>query len=198
MKLFFRVLEGAFAVIALALISMFLSYAWPDDRYGMTAWVQAIGSIVAIVAAFMIARSQSLEGDRKRELDRVAQEADLCRTALSISIEARQCLATILRKFKSATPPAHVGTDRTVELLIALRSLADKNLIYKVHSRVLVLQCELAYTLTAVKQHNSGMPITAERVDKAEKRHNKVLDASDFLFNLAAEYKVPEVIPGTF
>jgi hypothetical protein len=59
MKKAWLVLELGFATVALLLVSFFCAYAWPDKEFGLSGWVQAFGSIAAIIGAFYIGRHQA-------------------------------------------------------------------------------------------------------------------------------------------
>jgi hypothetical protein len=194
MKKLWNIIEVGFGVVALLLVCAFLSIAWSRVA-DAAAWVQAVGSIAAIAGAFAIARNQAKETDRQREQDRLDIEADFCRTALLISIEAVKCVGSINHKLDPARSTAiHIGTERLEEVLHALRGLASKNLTYPIHNQVLVMQCELAYTLTAARQFNAGALRTLERHQKAGVRIKKIAAASCELHNLArTNYHLLEV-----
>lgn len=59
MKKAWLVLELGFAIAALLLVSLFCAYAWPDKEFGLSGWVQAFGSIAAIIGAFYIGKHQA-------------------------------------------------------------------------------------------------------------------------------------------
>lgn len=159
----------------------------------VASWVQAIGAIAAIVGAFAIAKSQAAEADRQRMQDRFDAEADLCRTALLISMDAFASVKSVHRKFERTYGPKMIGPERLEEVLYALRSLAAKNLTYAIHSEVLVLQRELAYTLTAVRAYNDLMPMNPERREKSLRRLQAIAEASRKLLALAKDkYFLPE------
>lgn len=66
MKILMNCIEAGFAIVALLLVCLFCTYAWPESAYGLAAWVQAIGSIIAIFSAIAIAAEA-----RKGEIDRL-------------------------------------------------------------------------------------------------------------------------------
>jgi hypothetical protein len=165
------------------------------DASAGASWVQAVGSIAAIVGAFAIAKKQADEANQQRAKDHLQSEADLCRTALLISMDAAACVFSVNKKFTASTPPRGIGPERIEEVLHALRSLAAKNLTFDIHSEVLALQRELAYTLTAVREYNNLVPLTPERREKSAKRAKAIAEASRNLLQLAkGRYHLPETM----
>jgi hypothetical protein len=67
MKIFRNVLEGLFGLVALALVCVFLSITFSRVT-DIPAWVQAVGSVAAIVAAVWIMKNDHKE-TRRRETD---------------------------------------------------------------------------------------------------------------------------------
>jgi hypothetical protein len=157
--------------------------------------MQVIGSVAAIWGAFAVSRNEARQAEAQRARDQIQQEADLCRTALLISMDAVQCLTGIKGKLNPRyATPKNIGTERIEEILYSLRSLAAKNLTFQIHSEVLVLQRELAYTLTAVRQVNDGGTVNEDRLSKASTRLRTVVEASKNLLALAKNrYQLPEV-----
>jgi hypothetical protein len=58
MKKIWMCIEAAFAVTALALVVAFCIYTFRTNSEGAAAWVQAVGSIVAILASARLTRWQ--------------------------------------------------------------------------------------------------------------------------------------------
>ncbi|KFC61967.1 hypothetical protein [Massilia sp. LC238] len=69
MQKFRNIAEGFFILLALAIFCCFLAYAWPEQRFGLAAWVQAVGSIAAIGGVFMVANNQH-QHERRLEVER--------------------------------------------------------------------------------------------------------------------------------
>lgn len=202
MKYVERIVIATFSLIAIFCFVEFVDvffdrHSWVRlDASAWAAWVQAVGSIAAIIGAFAIAKKQAAESDRLRAKERFDAEADLCRAALIISVDATTCLIDIADKIDTTKPaPRHIGTERVEEILFSLRNLASKNLTFAIFNQVLAMQCEIAYTLTAIRQHNDGTIVTEERHRKARVRMKKVADVSIALYDLAKTlYRLPEVM----
>lgn len=89
------------AVVMLLLLSIFLTYAWPESKYGLSAWVQAVGSIAAIFVAIGIMSKQ--RSDAQEAGDKAAREEH---TAILQAIDAeifsfRTALVNIYEAFDS-------------------------------------------------------------------------------------------------
>jgi hypothetical protein len=72
MTILWRLIETGFAVIALLLVCYFLSYAFPESSFGLAAWVQAVGSIAAIIGSFAVAEKShrdAIERDRQTAVE---------------------------------------------------------------------------------------------------------------------------------
>ncbi|OIJ40055.1 hypothetical protein [Massilia timonae] len=66
LQIFFEIV---FAVLAVAVISISCTYAWPEPEYGLTAWVQAIGSIAAILVAILVMHWQNRANENRDEIN---------------------------------------------------------------------------------------------------------------------------------
>jgi hypothetical protein len=182
-------------VAALVAISVVLALL-AKDATELPAWVQAVGSVAAIIAAYTLANSQAKANERQRVQDKFQEEADLCRTALLISVEAVDCLGSVTSALSRATRGVvgSIETERIEEVLIALRSLATKNLTFAIHANVLTIQGELAHTLAVVRQVNKDLSLDHTEAAAAQRRLAKVQGSRDVLIMLAKDqYKVPEM-----
>lgn len=66
LQIFFEIV---FAVLAVTVISISCAYAWPEPEYGLTAWVQAIGSIAAILVAILVMHWQNRANEKRDEIN---------------------------------------------------------------------------------------------------------------------------------
>lgn len=147
-------------------------------------WVQAIGSIAAILGAFAVARWQAKSSERKSEADRAASSAALGHIAHVLAADASACLDSIVAKFeliKTERRPA-IGTERLEEILHALRVFSAKDVPSTIYIEIVVIQREVVYTLTAVREQNKMKTISADRMFNAEARAKKVMQVRDKLF----------------
>lgn len=72
MTILWRLIEAGFAVISLLLVCYFLCYAFPESSFGLAAWVQAVGSIAAIIGSFSVAEKShrdAIERDRQTAVE---------------------------------------------------------------------------------------------------------------------------------
>lgn len=53
--------DGVVVLAVTMVVILACTYAWPEDRFGMAAWVQAIGSVGAIIGAVLVMKWQSQE-----------------------------------------------------------------------------------------------------------------------------------------
>jgi uncharacterized membrane protein len=99
-------LEVIFGAVAVTIVCTFLAYAWPDVKYGLSGWIQAVGAIVAIVGAFLI-------GERNAKQAALLQAvADNKKQARYFAIAVSRLgtlllpwrLAVTLQKFTSTLP----------------------------------------------------------------------------------------------
>ncbi|MBA5686957.1 hypothetical protein [Rugamonas apoptosis] len=90
--------EIVLMLIALVIICFFLAYAWPDAKYGLAAWVQAVGSITAILGAFTIARMQT---QREREAQQERRN-DLRANRILLAVMHGLHVRKILNEFEVA------------------------------------------------------------------------------------------------
>lgn len=81
--------SGCVCVTAASLV---LAQIWPKDAGDVASWVQAIGSIVAILAATWIASSQQRAANRKERLAELRVVQSTCRLgveALALVVDVR-------------------------------------------------------------------------------------------------------------
>lgn len=137
-KLFWSSVEAIVALIALTLVSIAFAYLWPDNEYGLTAWVQAFGSIAAIVAAFMVANNQ-VQAQRKVEVANANDDARRkIRTLRSLLAHLKEYLelAAVMR-VTSLT--GKTGAE-TVSALLSLHTLLERLPIFEVPLDELIIE----------------------------------------------------------
>lgn len=103
MKTFRNVLEVAFGILVIALLSISLSTLWPDKEYGLSGWIQAVGSILAILAAGQIATLQSKrqfeDAARLQHTDRAHSAFRITRSVIEITENASDLLDKVVEEF---------------------------------------------------------------------------------------------------
>ncbi len=107
MKYFRNAVELFLCFAAVGVICLFFAYVFPESSYGFAAWVQAIGSIGAIIAAGAIASAQAARQfrDAGKLQASVALSVDL-RMTESVEAIAMNCSKRMLLCIKD------IGWDR--------------------------------------------------------------------------------------
>lgn len=142
------------------------------------SWVQAIGSVGAIVFAwFMSVHHQRLQEKerRKDELRKLIQTAELCEAFVK---DSRAVLKNVHGKFNASFVKktwSEIGTERLHGLLSAIDSLFAKDIPPGLFSALLPVQREVSYTLTAVRQYNQDRIAAIEARGKKAMRRLKAV-----------------------
>jgi hypothetical protein len=160
-------------------VSLFLCYAWPDKDYGLSGWVQGVGSILAILAAGYIATSQAKrqfeDARRLQQMDRAHQAYRVAKATAVIASRISDSLMHLIREIGWDRTKFHeLSRKRTPIDRIHLAELSadlDAIPLHEVHSARLVE--ELLFMRTAVRQ-------TGEKIDLALQEHER-MDAWQFL-----------------
>lgn len=145
-------------------------------RSDLAAWVQALGSIAAVIGAWLGTAAQlrhvTVSRNRERaEIDLAYAQA--CLLAAQDATAALDYVAGRLGEHQSGW--VLVPTERIEDLQLTFRSLIGKDLPARHLSGMLVIQRELAYTLTALRQMktNRGF-VTPQRARNAANRARRV------------------------
>lgn len=173
------IIGGLAAVAICYMLGCFLGIKSTDAP----SWIQAIGSVGAIVFAwFMSAHHQRLQEKerRKDELRKLIQTAELCEAFVN---DCRSVLRSVREKFRGSCARekwSEIGTERLLGLLSAIDSLFAKDIPPGLFSAMLPVQREVAYTLTAVRQYNANQIAAKQaRGKKAMSRLKVVRKAHD-------------------
>jgi len=125
MQKFRNIAEGFFILLALGFFCCFLAYAWPEQKFGLAAWVQAVGSIAAIGGVFMVANNQH-QHERRLEVERRNSDerrklAIIKVIMANIRIEAMKVRNARNHLGAASIPPDFIeGLSKAKELLVAL------------------------------------------------------------------------------
>lgn len=99
MKKAWLVLELVFALASLAIACYFFTYTWPDEEFGLSSWVQAIGSITAIVGAYWVGERQVNAAAESAKRMHASQELKRQASYLAIATAARDYVSDISSTF---------------------------------------------------------------------------------------------------
>lgn len=153
------------------------------------SWVQAVGSIGAIVGTWAIARHQLLYADRSRAAAGREEEKLLYQIGLRLAKDVYGIHGDVHRKFtmnqsRHPAQPKAIGTERIREMQSSLHNFTLKGIPPALHAEMLVLLRELAFTQTAVREQ-SNLPHTSnQRIKRAGKRLATVLKSRDRIHDI--------------
>ncbi|WP_308908491.1 hypothetical protein [Pseudomonas canadensis] len=165
---------GAF-VVGVAVTS--IARAWPSE--GAAAWVQAIGSIAAIVGAFMVAqRTHQMERKSKSE-DSIRVEVEALCFAENAAYEAYSAVHQIA---EYALPrPSFISLSRLEEVRHTLRCLLNKPLPAEAFSSVFVVQEQVSEALSAAVRVTENYGDSSYEIykdsDELKRRRDNLMDA---------------------
>jgi hypothetical protein len=137
MKRFFKLAEATVIVLALVAVSIVLSLLAKGSN-DLPAWVQAVGSVAAILAAFMIANSQSREQLKLERANANDEARRKIKTLRSLLIHLKQSLE-IASHMRASSPTRKTG-DETVASLRSLHSLLERLPIFEVPLDELIIE----------------------------------------------------------
>ena len=181
--------------------AVFTTHRWkglsPSD---WAAWVQAIGSIAAIFGAYSLANRQQKIAERTRFIDRLELELQYASAAGNLSQDTYRCLDDVSKKIHERRNQAgrRIGTERLAQLAKSLNNFANKDISPHLLVEILVLQREVAFTITAVTELGSHIA-TPERAAKSAARVAAVAEADRRILKISqqADIKV-EIAKGSY
>ena len=152
------------------------------------AWVQAVGAILAIFGSVWLASRATRSMERDRNIDTIKVNIDYTMAAIRLAMDAYACLDNTCGKMEKmgVRRKRPIGVERLQQLLQSLHIFAHRPIPPGVLSEVLVLQREIAYTLTAIGElgTRTASPV---RIRNAEKRTQKCVRSKDRLENMRRE-----------
>lgn len=136
------------------------------------SWVQAVGSIAAIIGSFRIAQRQTLAATLSRRVEQLELDAALIAACQHLVADTTKCLFNISKKYKAMEWDGHslIGVERLVDLQQTYLALCMKPVPAAAFSLLLEAKKELAYTLTDVRDHNAASDLSADHRKKAASR----------------------------
>lgn len=131
----------------------------------MAAWVQAVGSIAAILGAFALARLQIRNDlDRYDSQDRMSQlrEGKLAEIVARDAYEAIRDHAKYINSYNAAHEFDH-RTDRLEEARMSLRTLYARSIPAPILEDLLVLHKQTTYSIRAIEQRHGLVTVLKTR-----------------------------------
>ena len=147
-----------------------------------SGWAQVIGSIGAILGAFVVARYHANGTERQRikeSLDRNVEQAVICSW---IANDVLACLSNIEGKMEDRLQGtgAPIGVERLIQLQQNLLTFASRDLKPILMAEIILLQREVAYTQTALLEL-AGSKASEFRFERARRRTKAVQECKDRL-----------------
>lgn len=142
MELFRNSIEVLLIGVALMIVCLFFTYAWPESRYGMAAWVQAIGSIAAIGASFGFFYSQKRAELIRADVVTLLTQTKSVIAVISLSRRSILAMQAAVEQMESRHAPGIIPF--TPEYLDELRSLFSQ--FISPDADFMVLQQALAFS----------------------------------------------------
>lgn len=134
------------------------------------SWVQAVGSIGAIVGSFALARHESREADKMQKTEDLFRALNLAQAAETLAGEVENELRESLNKMRNASKRRRpISTERMNQIQRALETFTHRDLSPLLLKQILILQRETAYSLTAVREMGTRNA-TVVRIHNAEMR----------------------------
>ncbi|MBG7619318.1 hypothetical protein I5R65_07570 [Herbaspirillum sp. AP02] len=175
-KDFLRVLQACVVAVILLGTALLIFGLFPRMKSEVgAAWIQAVGSIAAIIGAWFGTRHQIRSAERTRNRDKLVANAEMASICFNMACYVYSSLSDIARKLEEAHDEKYfqrIGTERAETLLDMIRTITRKELTPKLFEQFFPLQREVAYTLTALKEYNAARHIPS--IDRVRKAHLRV------------------------
>jgi len=172
----------------LVLFSVFdlilLGKSFQLSKSDWAGWVQAVGSIGAIVMGWAVVRHQIANGQRNRleenaSADRVHLEIGLrlAKDVYGIHMDVHRKHVMNQTLFPGRNRP--LSNERIVEMQVSLHNFTLRPISPLLYAEVLSLLRELAYTAVSIREQNALPNTSNQRVKRSLKRTKTVLKCRD-------------------
>lgn len=170
---------GLTAVVAVgAFVWVMWPVGWRGD--GGAAWVQAVGSIGAIIGSFAVASFQARRNERERHMQELREAADLSNLVVAVAVDALHAIQESTNALGDHTAGKRfvAELDRLKAAETSLRAILPTRVPATMVHAVLQLLRLVTYSMRALRQRNgSERNFKAESMAKAEKREADAWDA---------------------
>ncbi|WP_033471261.1 hypothetical protein [Bordetella bronchiseptica] len=177
--------QVALLLLFLGLCIVLAKY-WPSSSTDWASWVQAIGSIGAIVGAFQIALTQARESDRVRKKQDEIDRLDRSNLGTAIAIDAASAVRDSSDALKRHKEGAAFSPelDRLEEARFMIRSFLPTRCPPEMAVDMIRMQRVVVYSLRALRQRQgSKESFNSKTRESADKRAN---DAKEIMLKFAA------------
>lgn len=152
----------------------------PGSSGEWAAWVQAIGSILAIAGAFLVARYQAQKQVEHLQLDAArarVSEGELTHVVAKDAMVAIFTANQYIRNFKNGTV-FEFDLDRLTEVQVSLRSLYSRAIPTELIEHVITIQRLVTYSIRAMQQRNASTETTYLTQDSRYKARERMIFAN--------------------
>lgn len=185
-----RILEFAILMAIVVPISVECLRLWPDTNNGLAAWVQAFGSIGAIIGGLAAVRLSANRSALHARAERRQRELGMVRASYEIVLHVSHALYSVVTKLKETSPVHPIGVTRLEDLQQSLLVLISKDLPPGALTEVLHAKRELAYALADLRARKEDPMIDqSSLLKKARGRHRRTKEARATLRALVQELR---------
>ena len=191
------------AVGALALVCLFGGLAlaiypgWAAvgiwiDKGAAPAWVQAVGSIGAIIGTYLVAERQWSRSAGERDIQRAVDRLELTEACIVVAEDVLVVLNGIATRYRdNVGQVVHIPVERVEELRHTVRILIGKNVTPVVLKGLAELQRALAHT-AKTERERGNKPVSDVRVAHGASRRD-IADAAVRAMRVAQQDQTNEV-----
>lgn len=181
------------AKIGAALLCVAFLFNLPTNSGDVAAWVQAFGSIAAIVGAGLIARWEFRTAESVRQIDNLELKIELARACFSAANDAVVAMVHFAEKVQLRIGGGpKIGVERLEEMQFTFRALLNKNVPAPVLEHLLVIQREIAYALSEIRMlnedENHPIDILRGAIRKSNSRPGPIKESAKELLKLLNLY----------
>lgn len=152
------------------------------------AWVQAFGSIGAIVGTAVIARQGFIANDKRRQRDDLEAKAEITLACHGAAQDVYTALKNLPKKAAIRNQAGtKIGSERIEEIQSTLRILLGKSVPAALIKPLMGLQREIAFTINDIRLLDASMGATTQ-ADRIEAT-NQLAKRPDVVISLANEIK---------
>lgn len=142
------------------------------EQAAAPAWVQAVGSVGAIVGTYWVAERQWSRSVVDRNIQRATDRLELTEACIVVAEDVLAVLGEIAARYEARTGRViHIPVERVEELQHTVRILIGKNVTPVVLKGLAELQRALAHTARTERERGSK-PVTQTRITLSAARRD--------------------------
>jgi len=173
-----------------------LAYGVPWDSPNAPGWVQAGGSILAVLAAIRIASSQHRADVKRREIDEAQQNVGMATRLQSFAEEYRRLVCTSVHVETYPSQASDRDLARMFQIMVdRLNTVLDHDLNVRRQQQISALRADLAtliFVLNAPNETEGSRALRAQTVRAHQRRAVAMAAAcSSLVVAFSREFEVP-------